>query len=59
MKNFSLALHIFAGFILILGGVAYIDDNPVTILHTLIGFGLSLAGIMLWILGLLLGSSRL
>ena len=59
MKNFSLALHIFAGFILILGGVAYIDDNPVTILHTLIGFGLSLAGIVLWILGLLLGSSRL
>ena len=44
---------------MVLGGVGYIDDNPVTILHTLIGFGLSLAGIALWILGLLLGSSRL
>ena len=59
MKNFTISLHFFAGFILILSGVGYIEDNPLTIPHTLIGFGLSLAGIALWILGLLLGSSRI
>ena len=58
MKTFSISFLIFAGLILVLGGVGYIDDNPVTILHTLIGFGLSLAGIALWILGLLFSSSR-
>ncbi len=54
MKTFTIALHFFAGFILVLGGVGYIEDNPLTILHTLIGFGLSLAGIVLWILTVLL-----
>jgi len=59
MKTFSLAFLIFAGLILVFGGVGYIDDNPLTILHTLIGFGLSLAGIALWILGVMFSSSRL
>jgi hypothetical protein len=54
MKTFSIAFHFFAGFILVLGGVGYIEDNPLTIQHTLIGFGLSLAGIVLWILTVLL-----
>ena len=54
MKTFSIAFLIFAGLIMVLGGVGYIEDNPVTILHTLIGFGLSLAGIVLWILAVLL-----
>ena len=54
MKTFSIAFLIFAGLIMVLGGVGYIEDNPVTILHTLIGFGLSLAGIALWILTVLL-----
>ena len=41
MKDLSMTFLIFAGFILVLGGVGYIEDNPLTILHTLIGFGLA------------------
>ena len=59
MKTFSIAFLIFAGLILLFGGVGYLETSSLTILNTLIGFGLSLAGIALWILGLLLGSSRL
>ena len=54
MKDLSMPFLIFAGFILVLGGVGYIEDNPLTILHTLIGFGLALGGIVLWILTVLL-----
>ena len=54
MKDLSMTFLIFAGFILVLGGVGYIEANPLTILHTLIGFGLALGGIVLWILTVLL-----
>ena len=53
MHKLMISLLAFAGFILVLGGLGYIEDAPLTLAHTLIGAGVSLMGIMLWIVAML------
>lgn len=53
MNKLMISLLAFAGFILILGGVAYIEESPFTLARTLAGAGISLMGIGLWIVALL------
>lgn len=53
MNKLMISLLAFAGFILVLGGVAYIEESPLTLAHTLAGAGVSLMGIGLWIVALL------
>jgi len=53
MIKTMIALLAFAGFILVLGGVAYIEEAPLTLAHTLAGAGVSLMGIVLWIVAML------
>ena len=47
------ALLAFAGLIMVLSGVGYIEQAPLTLADTLIGAGISLIGIVLWIVALL------
>lgn len=54
MHKLMISLLAFAGFVLVLGGVGYVDEQPVfTLAHTLIGAGISLMGIGLWIVAVL------
>lgn len=53
MNKLMIALLAFAGFILVFGGVAYIEESPLTLAHTLAGAGVSLMGIGLWIVAML------
>ena len=43
----------FTGLVLVLGGLGYIEEAPMTLRDTLIGFGISLAGLCLWIIAIL------
>jgi hypothetical protein len=43
----------FTGLVLVLGGLGYIEEAPMTLHDTLIGFGISLAGLCLWIIAIL------
>ena len=53
MNKLMIALLTFAGLVLVLGGLGYIEDAPLTLAHTLIGAGVSLMGIGLWIVAML------
>jgi len=53
MNKLMVALLFMAGFVLVLGGVAYIDESPLTLEHTLTGFSVSLMGVLLWIVAML------
>ena len=53
MNKLMVALLFMAGFVLVLGGVGYIEESPLTLEHTLIGFSVSLMGVVLWILAML------
>jgi len=53
MIKTMIALMAFAGLVLVLGGLGYIEDAPLTLAHTLVGAGVSLMGIMLWIVAML------
>lgn len=44
---------VFTGLFMVLSGVGYIEQAPLTLADTLIGAGISLAGIALWIVALL------
>jgi hypothetical protein len=48
-----ISLLTLAGLVLVLGGLGYIEDAPMTLAHTLIGAGVSLMGIGLWIVAML------
>ena len=50
MNTLMISLLAFAGFVLVLGGVGYIEEAPLTIGHTLLGATVSLLGFVLWIL---------
>lgn len=47
------AILAFSGFIMILSGVGYIEQAPLTLADTLIGAGISLIGVVLWIVAIL------
>jgi len=47
------AILVFTGFVMVLSGVGYIDQAPLTLADTLIGAGISLIGIVLWIVAML------
>jgi 5-enolpyruvylshikimate-3-phosphate synthase len=54
MHKLMISLLAFAGFVLVLGGVAHIDEQPVfTLAEALKGAGISLMGIGLWIVAVL------
>lgn len=53
MHKLMISLLAFAGFILVLGGLGYIEEAPMTLHDTLIGAGISLMGIALWIIAML------
>lgn len=53
MNRLLEALLFMAGLVMVLGGLGYIEEAPLTIGHTLIGAGVSLVGIFLWIVMLL------
>ena len=44
---------VFTGFIMVLSGVGYIEQAPLTLHDTLIGAGISLIGIVLFIVAML------
>lgn len=50
MFTFSL---VFTGLFMVLSGVGYIEQAPLTLADTLIGAGISLIGIVLWIAAML------
>jgi hypothetical protein len=54
MNKLMISMLAFAGFVLVLGGVGYVEEQPVfTLAHTLAGAAISLAGIGLWIIAVL------
>ena len=53
MIKLMIALMAFAGLVLVLGGLGYIEEAPLTLAHTLAGAGISLMGIVLWIVAML------
>jgi len=53
MNKLMISMLTFTGLVLILGGLGYIEEAPMTLRDTLIGFGISLAGICLWIVAVL------
>ena len=53
MNKLMIALLAVAGLVLVLGGLGYIEEAPLTLAHTLIGAGVSLMGIGLWIVAML------
>ena len=53
MNRLLEALLFMAGLVMVLGGLGYIEEAPLTLADTLIGAGVSLLGIFLWILMLL------
>jgi len=53
MRKLMISLLTLAGLVLVLGGLGYIEDAPMTLAHTLIGAGVSLMGIGLWIVAML------
>ena len=53
MNKLMIAMLTFTGLVLVLGGLGYIDEAPMTLHDTLIGAGISLMGIGLWIVALL------
>lgn len=42
-----------AGLVMVLGGLGYIEEAPMTLADTLVGAGISLIGVVLWIVVLL------
>ena len=50
MNRLLEALLFMAGLVMVLGGLGYIEEAPLTLADTLIGAGVSLLGIFLWIL---------
>lgn len=44
---------VFTGLFMVLSGVGYIEQAPLTLADTLIGAGISLVGIVLWIVAML------
>lgn len=53
MNRLLEALLFMAGLVMVLGGLGYIEEAPLTLAHTLVGAGVSLMGIFLWIVMLL------
>ena len=53
MNRLLEALLFMAGLVMVLGGLGYIEEAPMTLADTLIGAGVSLMGIFLWIVMLL------
>jgi len=53
MNRLLEALLFMAGLVMVLGGLGYIEEAPMTLADTLIGAGISLMGIFLWIVMLL------
>ena len=47
------SLLFIAGLVMVLGGVGYIEQAPLTLAHTLAGAGIALIGVVLWIVALL------
>ena len=53
MHKLMIALLSFAGLVLVMGGLGYIESAPLTIGHTLIGSFICLMGFVLWIVAML------
>lgn len=53
MHKLMIALLSFAGLVLVMGGLGYIESAPLTIGHTLIGALICLMGFVLWIVAML------
>ena len=53
MNRLLEALLFMAGLVMVLGGLGYIEEAPMTLADTLIGAGVSLMGIFLWVVMLL------
>ena len=53
MNKLMISMLTFTGLVLVLGGLGYIEEAPMTLHDTLIGFGISLAGLCLWIIAIL------
>ena len=53
MNKLMISMLTFAGLVLVLGGLGYIEEAPMTLHHTLVGAGISLMGIGLWIIAML------
>ena len=53
MNKLMISMLTFTGLVLVLGGLGYIEEAPMTLHDTLIGFGISLAGLCLWIIAML------
>jgi len=48
-----IASLVFTGLVMVLGGIGYIEEAPLTIQDTLMGAFISLIGIALWIVAML------
>jgi len=53
MNRMLEAFLFMAGFVVIMGGVGFIEESPLNLPNVLTGFGLMLCGIVLGILGAL------
>jgi len=53
MNKLMISMLTFTGLVIVLGGLGYIEEAPMTLHDTLIGFGISLAGLCLWIIAML------